>query len=222
MWKTIREIIVCLRSEKFQDCVLKYRKSSLVGTGILGLILAMAIYYLTSYLSLKPEILQSSLTILFLGIPTLFAIWLFRTHDIQRQIDKTQENTNNSSFFECARMLTVNNPSSTRLAKHQYVVALEQLAYLRNETEFDRQRIDSLTQNLNLMELDISGARLNNLDLSNATFTATTLDGAEIKGTKLNKTIREARSLEGAVYSQTTSFPKGFDPEREEMILKQD
>ena len=199
--------------KNFQDCILKYRKSSLVAAGILGLMLAMAIYCLTSYLSLKPEILQSSLTILFLGIPTLFIIWLFRTHDVQRQIDKTQESINNSSFFECARMLTtesdlsrkmafeqiayiknktefninrIGDSLSTESAKHQYVVALEQLAYLRRETGFDKKRIDLLTKNLVLKDKNLKFTQLSGINLSGANLEKAYLTGACLEIAKLS------------------------------------
>ena len=237
MWKTILEIKTCLQSENLQDCILKYRKSSLVVAGLLGLGLAILIYYLTGYLKPKNQILQSSLTILALGLPTFFILWLFRTHDVQRQIDKTQgqidipqeqvhkaqeqiditqeqvhkaqeqiditqEGINNSSFLECARMLTTDVSSSTQTAKHQYVVALEQLAYLRNKTEFDKERIDYLTQNINLRGQNLTGARLNNLDLSKA---------------NLHDTI-----LNDAVYNLATKFPKDFYAEEKGMIYEQD
>ena len=212
MGKIRQKIIAYLRAENIQSHI-KYRTILLVAAGFLGVYLAPHIYYVTDNLGLKNDILQNSLTILTLGLPTFFTLWLFRTHDVQRQIDKTQENTNNSSFFECARMLTTKDPLSIK-------IALEQLAYLRNETEFDKKRIDHLTQNLNLSELELGGARLNNLDFSKAIFDATILNFAKLKGTKLNETICDAISLGAAVYSQTTKFPKGFNPEEEGMIYE--
>ena len=93
--------------------------------------------YITEYIT---EYITGYLLYLILVLPTFYTLWVFRTHDVQRQIDKTQENINNSSFFECARMLTADDSSSTALAKHQHVAVLEQLAYLKRETGFRKRK----------------------------------------------------------------------------------
>ena len=223
MWKTILEIKTCLQSENLQDCALKYRKSFLVVAGILGVIPATATYYLIGCLGLNEGTLRSNLTILALGLPIFFTLWLFRTHDVQRQIDKTQgqiditqeqinitqeqvdkaqkqiditqESIHNNFFFECVRMLVTKESFPMKMA-------LEQLSYLKRETKFDKKRIDYLTQNISLEGKNFKGARLNDLDLSNANLRAAHFDKA--------------------VYNLATKFPKGFYPEEEGMVYEQD
>ena len=206
---------------EIHDRILKHRERALLFAGLAGIVLAFIIYGLTWLIGLGNEngnkILQSSLTILALGLPIFFTLWLFRTHDVQRQIDKTQESINNSSFFECARMLTTGVPSSGSQVKHQHILALEQLAYLKSETEFDKQRIDYLTQNIDLNSRILTGARLNNLDLSDANLNGVILEKAILKGTKFGDNILSVQNLKKAVYNQATIFPENFNPEEKEM-----
>ena len=161
------------------------------------------------------EYIHDDLHYLILVLPTFFILWVFRTYDVQRQIDKTQESINNSSFFECAQMLASEELLAPRMA-------LEQLAYLKNETDFDKKRIDYLTRNVNLKDRDLIGARLNNLDLSNAILNEVILDKAILKGTQFGDNIFLAKSLTKAVYNQTTSLPAGLPIDAREMIYEPD
>ncbi len=57
--------------------------------------LAIACYFtLDSWSHLKSDLPQlfSSLVLLCLALPTTFLLWLFRTHDVKRQIEEAQEN----------------------------------------------------------------------------------------------------------------------------------
>ena len=144
--------------------------------------------------------MRSSLTILALGLPTFFVLWLLRTHDVKKQIDKTEENTNNSTFFECVRMLTDPKQADEKTASGQFRlkrIALEQLAYLNRETEFNKERIKPLTQELNLKGLDLSyadlggldnldGLNLSRADLSDADLSNANLGGANLSGANLS------------------------------------
>ena len=211
--------------KKFQDRVLNYRKSSLSAAGVLGLMPAAAVYHLIDYLGLNGGVLQGNLTVLFLGLPIFFTLWLFRTHDVQRQIDKTQgqidktqENTNNSSFFECARMLTTEDSLSKK-------VALEQLVYLKNETKFDKKRIDCLTRNINLRDKNLRNTRLTNLhffkviliktDLTNANLEQVDLRNTDLRDAILERAILTGAKLKGATYNSKTNFQGTYLESRE-------
>ena len=189
---------------KFFLADVNHRRCSLLRAGILGVLSAFFIYYF--FFGLKHDILRSSITILFLGLPTFYVLWVFRTRDVQEQIDKTEENTNNSTFFECARMLAEGKTAEERLEEKESVqynyeslskkTALEQLAYLRRETGFDKKRIDSLTRGLHLSSEIFEFARFNGLDLSKADLSRAKLNeailidaefiGAELIGAELN------------------------------------
>ena len=215
-----------------------HRRCSLLRAGILGAGLACIAYCLISISGLCNDILQSSITILFLGLPTFYVLWVFRTHDVQRQIDKTEENTNNSTFFEYERILEEEKSAPVisgsikdydELIKYEYSpekTALEQLAYLRRETNFDKNRIDSLTRGrdlkgrnfnfarfsgLNLFEVDLTNGRLFKADLSGVNLTKAKLNGillngADLSGADLTKAVLGVNLLVGTIYDDETKF----------------
>ena len=188
---------------RFIDRILNDRIKSLIWAGVLGILLAIIAYIAAGYLCNK--ILQSSITLLFLGLPTFFALWVFRTHDVQEQLKKaeeqlkrTEENTNNSAFFECARLLATKDspkdpnenvfedPDKKRIKDSlPKKIALEQLAYLRRKTSFDKKKIDLLTKDLSLSDKEFSHAQLRGLDLSGADLRGTTLINADLSGAQL-------------------------------------
>ena len=174
------------------DWFVDNRKCSLLGAGVLGIGLAIIAYMAAGCLC--NEILQSSITILALGLPTFFILWLFRTHDVQEQLKKaeeqlkkTEENTNNSTFFECARLLaTKDSPDEDRIENSiPKKIALEQLTYLKRKTSFDKERIDLLTKNRSLCNKEFSHAQLRGLDLSGAELINTSLSGTDLRDAKL-------------------------------------
>ena len=199
-------LLECLRMKFFLADV-NHRRCSLLRAGILGAGLACIAYCLTSISGLCNDILQSSITILALGLPTFYVLWKFRTHDVQRQIDKvqeqiakTEENTNNSTFFECARILTEEKSAEGKSTQHDSLskkTALEQLAYIR-KTGFDEKRIDSLTKGLNLRDKIFYLARFNGLDLSIANLYGAKLIGANLRGAELNRANLTRAKLIGA------------------------
>ena len=190
---------------KFFLADVNHRRCSLLRAGILGVLSAFFIYYF--FFGLKHDILRSSITILFLGLPTFYVLWRFRTHDVQEQIAKTEENTNNSTFFECARMLAEEKPPEhDSLSKK---TALEQLAYLKRETCFDKNRIDSLTRGLHLSGEIFEFARFNGLDLSMANLNKAKLahadlTGANLTGAKLSNVDLTGANLTGAILNGAT------------------
>ena len=188
--KTKFESIKCWWSKKCKPWILKNRTYSLVLAGIFGTGLAYGMHKLFPYEhNISNPVLHSSLTILALGLPTFFVLWLFRTEDVQRQIDKTEENTNNSTFFECVKMLTNPQLSEEEITPAQFRskrIALEQLAYLRRETGFNKRRIDLLTSKFNLVNKDLSHADLRGLDLSKAKLSNSSLDDADLSDTNLS------------------------------------
>ena len=189
-WRLVMKVLKSIEHwhEKMKKLLVKYRNSSLFIAAILGAGLAFFIYDVFGELGNKT--LQSSITILALGLPTFYVLWVFRTHDVQEQIDKTEENTNNSTFFECERMLTERKPTGVKPTQHDSLskkTALEQLAYIR-KTGFDEKRIDSLTKGLNLSMEVFNSARFSGLDLSKADLANAELNGADLTETKLEGT----------------------------------
>ena len=200
-------------SEKCKPWILQYRTYSLGWASLIGIIFAFVVYWI--FCALKNYVLHGSLTILALGLPTFFILWLFRTHDMQRQIDKTEENTNNSTLFECVRMLTEKYPlspetefsslanqisGSSRVLEKSLSkrIALEQLAYLKRETGFDEERIGLITQGINLSSMHLDSARLSGLNLSKARLVRTNLSSADLNGVKFTDADLYEANLSGA------------------------
>ena len=119
---------------------------------------------------------------LILVIPTLAALWVFRSHDARKQLEANQNNTDNSTFFECARMLAEEHLEGKESFKK---IALEQLAYLKRETGFDEKRIDALTKGCNLEKENLNRAYLGGIDLSMAKLNNTQLMRADLSNTNL-------------------------------------
>ena len=185
-----------------KGCILEHRKSALIVAGAIGLLLAFGVYNTVADWFNDTPTLKSSITILALSLPTLFILWMFRTHD-------TQENINNTTLFECARLLATKDSLSQK-------IALEQLAYLRRETSFDKKRIDLLTRNLSLQDKDFSHAQLRGLDLSGADLRKTTLikadlrevtfDKSDLRGIVLSGADLSNTNLKGSYYNDETNF----------------
>ena len=217
--------------DNIESWILKNRTYSLFRAGLIGIVLAISMYW--GFFLLENTVLRGSLTILALGLPTFFILWLFRTEDVQRQIDKTEENTNNSTFFECARMLIESTQQEEEVKEKSLSakIALEQLAYLRKETGFDEKKIDTLTKrcdlekkNLNnalLSGLDLSGAKLNNAqlistdlsntdlfcsDLINTYLSYAKLNNTNLKYAKLNNANLKSTNLSDVVYNDETEW----------------
>ena len=191
-------------NERVIEWILNDRIKSLFWAGVLGIGLAI-IAYIAADCSCN-KIFQSSITLLFLGLPTFFTLWVFRTHDVQEQLDKaekqldkaekqikkTEENTNNNTFFECVRMLMFEAPPESdekdriKNSFHKKV-ALEQLAYLKRETGFDKKRIDLLTKSLSsLNTTELNYARLSGINLSDMNLIGISLIDADLSNADLS------------------------------------
>ena len=207
--------------EKYKPWIIKNRTYSLGWAGLIGIVLAIVIYW--SFFLLEHSVLRSSLTILALGLPTFFILWLFRTYDVQRQIDKTEENTNNSTFFECARMLierypkenteknpplieTTLSPLPDEIGIPPHIlekslptrIALEQLAYLRRGNRFDKRKIDFVTWELKLGKMRLEGARLSGLNFTRADLRGVRLRFADLTNVNLTSSLLDEADLGGA------------------------
>ena len=160
------------------DFFVNYRIISLVIFAFLGLVLYIFTYILLFESTEFPKIndlSRNSLSLLVLGLPTFFILWIFRTHDVQRQID-------NSTFFECTRLLASEEKTISKKT------ALEQLVYLRQKNSSYRERVDSLTRGIPLEKVVLNFAQLNDINLSNADLTGADLTGANLTDADLIRT----------------------------------
>ena len=67
--------------------------------------------------------------------------------------------------------------------------------------------------------VDLQGAHLRGADLKGADLRKADLRGTDLKGADLHYTKLGSVNFRGAAYNKSTKFPKGFDPDKEEMML---
>ena len=209
IWDRVKDCI----DRGVKGCILKYRKSTLIVAAAIGYVFANYACDIVSFCTPEKPVLESSITILALGLPTFFILWLFRTHD-------TQENINNSTFFECARLLATkdstenqtkdSNENQTKDSNENRAegpdknqiedslpqkIVLTQLAYLRRETSFDKKKIEGLTKNIFLDKKVLISAQLSGIYLSCARLRKAFLGDADLKGADLSNANLEGANL---------------------------
>ena len=220
-----------------RDFSVEYRIIYLFLAAVLGLLLFGYTYYYLSTCTFSlckkfGDLTHNSLSLLVLGLPTFFVLWVFRTHDVQRQID-------NNTFFECTHLLASNEKKVSKK------IALEQLVYLKQKNSIYQKRIDSLTRGISLEEATLNFAQLYDINLSgailinayligtnlrSANLTYAYLNGADLNYAYLhNANLTEAKlyganlekaehyntaTFTGAIYDKNTKFPPGFDPQK--------
>ena len=166
--------------------ILKYRKISLLICGIIGVAFSclfsllsylLSCYFPDTFLESSPQ-LKSHLTILFLGLPTFFLLWFFRTSD-------TRESLNSSNFFGALNLLGGAVDTQKRYG-------LVQLLDLKKKGIYEKQ-VNSIVNNLSLNQTDLKKMRLKKADLRGAN-----LQGADLEGVDLEEADLRWSSLSGA------------------------
>ena len=209
--------------------LLKYRVCALILSASLGICLSLWWFVLNGLIPWCPlgETLQlreiigiepaskgkgldSSLTTLFLALPTLFILWLFRTHDTREQIEKTkdqieitkeqieksQNNTLTSILTHAMDMIT-----SDDLKRR--VTGLIQLGQLKKQTDNFNAQIDGVTRNLDLRTHDINGKTLNENEKIPIICQRALLMKAALKGMDLSDAKLRGADLEFADLTNT-------------------
>ena len=116
---------------------------------------------------------------------------------------------NNSTLFESVKMLTEKYQEEyTKENSLSAKIALEQLAYLRREPGFDKERIDLIIQGLSLKEIYLAGAYLSGLNLSRANLSDAHLEEADLSGTNLSGTDLRRTHLQGTNLSNSVDDVK--------------
>lgn len=140
----------------------------------------------------------NSLMFLALSLPTLFFLWLFRTHDTREQIAKTQEQINMSLYTEALNILR-NRKNDIIQQQHGLLLLIK----LRNTQVTSRQIISNtingvIQQNKSILnKLDLSG-----LDLSELDFYGAYLEKVNFTGANLSFAILHCMSLRKSNFYQ--------------------
>ena len=80
----------------------KDRSRYLAFSAVMGVFFSIVFYYCSWIV--EPR-LNISLILLFLSLPTIFLLWLYRTYDTREQIQKNQDNIDQSSYLKALDLI---------------------------------------------------------------------------------------------------------------------
>ena len=167
---------------------------------LLGFIAAVT-FYKHSYFLLGAvdltanERLNNSLFLIILSLPTLFVLWLYRTHDVKQQIEQSAEQINLSMLHKATDMVADKDP--TRKS-----VGLKQLDQIKKNGLFlDEINIlikSSIGKEVNLVGAYLEGVDLEGVDLEKANLQNANLQNANLAEVNLQNADLTEASLAGA------------------------
>ena len=134
---------------------------------------------------------QVYLSLLIGSLPMVTVLWLFRTHDIRQQIERTkkiEESANSSKRSICADILSTGLRLISSDSVSERGIGLAQLALVRRESSEFSNQIDAVTQDLMLYQEAHSESKEAVIKLR----------GAKLKGVKLRGSIMKRADFEGA------------------------
>ncbi len=110
---------------KYLPCVLKHRFIALVIPTIVGIAIfgLFAYFQILCYLFLflTNERIITNLLIVTLSVPTFLILWVFRTHDTKKQLNKAQENIKQQDFHDALNMLADDKLISQGIAMQRLI-----------------------------------------------------------------------------------------------------
>ena len=171
--------------------IYKYRKTSLaLSAGISILLFCLFLCFwpdIACYIGTDEDFnnrIKASLSLLCLGLPIAYLLWLFRTHD-------TLENLHRRSFFDALKLLTSEEGSAKGMG-------LKQILFLRSKVKGYESEIDNLTPNLNLKGAYLKKAELQGVKLQGANLQEAKLQGADLRGAQLQEAELQKANLQEA------------------------
>ena len=136
----------------------------------------IAPYFSYILFSHNPEIagIEKNFTLLILGLPTFFLLWIFRTLD-------TKESLNSNSFFGALNLIAGD--------KNQKRYGLITLIDLKKKNVY-KDKINSILQNM-----DVVGANFSKLNLSNSDLSGVNFQESDLRGSKLQEADLQRANL---------------------------
>ena len=172
------------KKNKIKNFIINHRKTSLLIAGLCGIGLAILAYCLLP--CVLPERLKTSLVMLVLALPTVFLLWLFRTHDVREQIREAQTNNQFNNFANAMKLFVETDN------KESISIGLKLLMKIKHQGLYEEE-IDLATR-----YKDLHRAKLRGADLQGANLLAADLRGAELWGANLQGANLLAADLQGA------------------------
>ena len=162
---------------------------------LLGFIAAVT-FYKHSYFLLGAvdltanERLNNSLFLIILSLPTLFVLWLYRTHDVKQQIEQSAEQINLSMLHKATDMVADKDP--TRKS-----VGLKQLDQIKKNGLF-LDEINILIKSSIGKEVNLEKTNLEGIDFEGVNLTKANLQEVNLQGVNLTEANLEGANLQGA------------------------
>ena len=135
--------------------------------------------------------LKTSLVMLSLSLPTVFLLWLFRTHDVEEQIKKAQENNEFNNFANAMRLFVEKDNMEANAIGFKLLIKLKHQGLYNDE-------IDLSTRYKSLYEADLKEAELREADLHGADLRKTNLQRVKLQKADLSLTKLQEADLQEA------------------------
>ena len=196
------------KKSEIKTFIIEHRKTSLLLFGLCGLGLAILAYcYLPCVLLSTEYRLKTSLVMLILALPTVFLIWVFRTHDIQEQIQEARKSNQFNNFANALKLFVEKENIEANS------IGLKLLMEIKHQELYGRQidyggQIDLATRNKNLQgaklqRADLQKADLQRADLQKADLQKADLQEADLQGAFLQRANLQEADLQKAFLSLT-------------------
>ena len=186
------------------------RKLWIFGSAIVGIILTLSFYFI--FKDWLEKRLLANLTLLALSLPTIFLLWLYRTYDVKKQIEKTEDNTHQTNYLKAIDLILegyikakkgeseddkkTNNELDRQTKIKKITTGSIQLSRLRSK-EILQDEINHNSQYL-LKGADLQGAYLQGANLEGANLEGANLQGADLQGADLQGANLQGANLQGA------------------------
>ncbi len=179
-----------------KNWLLRNRLISLIISALLGVILLSNMSNMkddafSCIVSDDYDILKHIRTIL-LAIPAATLLWLFRTHDVEEQITKSQDSINLNILFKGIDGVNSQNEQEIR-SGFTLLVKLRSDGYLKSE-------IDTVTRNIRFTGTSFIGVKFDGLDLTNAKFENKNYSNIDFRDCTFNGTNLSSATFDRATF----------------------
>ena len=157
-----------------KNIFLKYRKTFLILSSLIGIFLSILFLSCMKKELLEPRI-YTGLFFILLTLPTSFYLWYLRNQDKLDSIEQQKQNNNFNNFSNAIKLFLEKDN------KEANSIGLKLLMELKDKKLFEKQ-IDLMTQNKSYGDMNLSGADISGANFSNSVFIGTIFSGADLSG----------------------------------------
>ena len=202
--------------------ILTYRFRSLMAGAVVGIVFCCLL--VVPLLGVDSS-LTSAIALLALVLPVFTLLWFFRTHDIKTQIEKSEKQINQTTYFKALENLDSKDLFKIVIGVRQLIelrkltqeynssIAIVFEKFLQLREELDQGKVPApgkalnqgrlLNQGIDYTQIDFSGIYLKNARLKKAKLQALKLTGADLSCARLDRAYLSVATLEKTNLSDT-------------------